>query len=274
MPLAETIKEFVSYILKGVDLIDHTSIFLLRYYQSLRNFYTHFHDTFQLEPLQEVLVGTNHESIRIIGITRWLIVRKRNILVWSIRSTPLSMEQTSSFMVSARGISNTGISSKNRKTATCIYYIQGSSRDCFFKKSAFLVDIDIILPIDRSQGCMCKLDHHYSIYYIQAYLWLEIQGNSSEVDTYGANISDYTLDKMKLVTQLKQLGPNNLFLTRAMKVNLHWKYQATLALSKLATREHPQKRGLNLKWEEERDIIQKCFWFRAPNSIAFQLESL
>ena len=30
MPLAETIKEFVSFILKGVDLIDHTSIFLLR----------------------------------------------------------------------------------------------------------------------------------------------------------------------------------------------------------------------------------------------------
>ena len=29
MPLAETIKEFVSFILKGVDLIDHTSIFLL-----------------------------------------------------------------------------------------------------------------------------------------------------------------------------------------------------------------------------------------------------
>ena len=30
MPLAETIKEVVSLILKGVDLIDHTSIFLLR----------------------------------------------------------------------------------------------------------------------------------------------------------------------------------------------------------------------------------------------------
>ena len=29
MPLAETIKEFVNFILKGVDLIDHTSIFLL-----------------------------------------------------------------------------------------------------------------------------------------------------------------------------------------------------------------------------------------------------
>ena len=27
---AETIKEFVSFIQKGVDLIDHTSIFLLR----------------------------------------------------------------------------------------------------------------------------------------------------------------------------------------------------------------------------------------------------
>ena len=30
MPLAEIIKELVSFILKGVDLIDHTSIFLLR----------------------------------------------------------------------------------------------------------------------------------------------------------------------------------------------------------------------------------------------------
>ena len=46
-------------------------------------------------------------SIRIIGITRWLIVRKRNILVWSKRSTPSSMKPTNSFMVSARGISNT-----------------------------------------------------------------------------------------------------------------------------------------------------------------------
>ena len=30
MPLAETIKELVSLILEGVDLLDHTSIFLLR----------------------------------------------------------------------------------------------------------------------------------------------------------------------------------------------------------------------------------------------------
>ena len=30
MPLAETINELVSFILKGVDLIDHTSIFFLR----------------------------------------------------------------------------------------------------------------------------------------------------------------------------------------------------------------------------------------------------
>ena len=30
MPLAETIKEFVSFILKGVDLVDHASKFLLR----------------------------------------------------------------------------------------------------------------------------------------------------------------------------------------------------------------------------------------------------
>ena len=30
MPLAETIKELVSFILEGVDLLDHTSIFLLR----------------------------------------------------------------------------------------------------------------------------------------------------------------------------------------------------------------------------------------------------
>ena len=54
-----------------------------------------------------VPVGTNHESIRSIGITLWLIVRKRNILVWSKRSTPSSMKLTNSFMVSARGISNT-----------------------------------------------------------------------------------------------------------------------------------------------------------------------
>ena len=36
----------------------------------------------------------NIESIRIIGITRWLVVRKRNILVWSKRSTPSSMKLT------------------------------------------------------------------------------------------------------------------------------------------------------------------------------------
>ena len=30
MPLAETIKELVSFILEDVDLLDHTSIFLLR----------------------------------------------------------------------------------------------------------------------------------------------------------------------------------------------------------------------------------------------------
>ena len=30
MPFAETIKELVSFILEGVDLLDHTSIFLLR----------------------------------------------------------------------------------------------------------------------------------------------------------------------------------------------------------------------------------------------------
>ena len=30
MRLAETIKELVSFILEGVDLLDHTSIFLLR----------------------------------------------------------------------------------------------------------------------------------------------------------------------------------------------------------------------------------------------------
>ena len=39
MPLAKTIKEFVSFMLKGVDLIDHTSIFLLRTIKSLRNSY-------------------------------------------------------------------------------------------------------------------------------------------------------------------------------------------------------------------------------------------
>ena len=77
MPLAETIKELVNFILEGVDLLDHTSIFLLR--------------------------TINHRVIPI----RWLIVRKRNILVWSNRSTPSSMKLTNSFMVSARGISNT-----------------------------------------------------------------------------------------------------------------------------------------------------------------------
>ena len=30
MPLAETIMELISFTLKGVDLIDHASIFLLR----------------------------------------------------------------------------------------------------------------------------------------------------------------------------------------------------------------------------------------------------
>ena len=39
IPLVETIKEFVSFILKGVDLIDHTSIFLLRTINHLRNYY-------------------------------------------------------------------------------------------------------------------------------------------------------------------------------------------------------------------------------------------
>ena len=37
---------------------------------------------------EEVLVGTNHESIHFIEIKQWLIVRKRNILV--LRSTSFS----------------------------------------------------------------------------------------------------------------------------------------------------------------------------------------
>ena len=37
----------------------------------------------------------------------WLIVRKRNILVWSKRSTPFSIKLTNSFMVLARGINKT-----------------------------------------------------------------------------------------------------------------------------------------------------------------------
>ena len=53
MPLAETIKEFVSFILKGVDLLDHTSIFLLR---------TINH---RVIPIIRIRI-----SIRIIGITR------------------------------------------------------------------------------------------------------------------------------------------------------------------------------------------------------------
>ena len=71
MPLVETIKEFDSFIPRGVDLIDHTSIFLLR----TINHYV----TLIMSPCggyyggknsEEVPVGTNHESIRIIGITR------------------------------------------------------------------------------------------------------------------------------------------------------------------------------------------------------------
>ena len=39
MPLAETIKELVSYILKGVDLVDHTSYSLFLAHQLLCNSY-------------------------------------------------------------------------------------------------------------------------------------------------------------------------------------------------------------------------------------------
>ena len=59
-----------NFILKGVDLIDHTSIFLLRtinHYQSLRNSYNVY--TFTKKNSEEVPVGTNHESVHIIRIT-------------------------------------------------------------------------------------------------------------------------------------------------------------------------------------------------------------
>ena len=59
MPLAETIKEFVNFILKGVDLIDHTSICLLRtinHYVTFIMFYasgtlSHYTDSLLIFPL-------------------------------------------------------------------------------------------------------------------------------------------------------------------------------------------------------------------------------
>ena len=51
MPLAETITEFVNFILKGVvDLIDHTSIFLLR---AINQFYV------VIDGTKEFLLGRN-----------------------------------------------------------------------------------------------------------------------------------------------------------------------------------------------------------------------
>ena len=71
---------------------------------------------------EEVPVGTNHESIQIIRITQWLIVLKRNIFVWSIRSTPFSTKLTNSFMVSARDISNTYTTAINVRPSNAISY--------------------------------------------------------------------------------------------------------------------------------------------------------
>ena len=49
MPLVVNIKEFVNFILRGVDLIDHTIIFLLRSTNHYVTFTTcmHYHDSFQ-----------------------------------------------------------------------------------------------------------------------------------------------------------------------------------------------------------------------------------
>ena len=131
MPLAETIKELVSFILEGVDLLDHTSIFLLctinhRVIPIIRilswfvptgtssevffragfpmgqtlcaRLYFSAGYTLVGKTMKRNSIGMIHESIHIISIPQWLIVHKRNILVWSIWSTPFNIKLTNSFM--------------------------------------------------------------------------------------------------------------------------------------------------------------------------------
>ena len=72
MPLVKTIKEFVSFILKGVDLIDHTSIFPLRttnHYVILIICSLQCGGYSDGKNFEEVLLGTNHECVHIIRVT-------------------------------------------------------------------------------------------------------------------------------------------------------------------------------------------------------------
>ena len=110
-------------IWKVVDPLDHTSIFLFR-------------------TINRHIILINHRVILIICIhiirtTLWLIVCKRNILLWSKRSTPFIMKLTNSFMVSARGISNTqrtNIWSKKCLSKTLIGQKKYLGRKMFIKE--------------------------------------------------------------------------------------------------------------------------------------------
>ena len=60
IPLAETIKELDNFILNGVDLVDHTIIFLWRTINhiTILLYKRDFHDSFQSEPLQSLFPFT------------------------------------------------------------------------------------------------------------------------------------------------------------------------------------------------------------------------
>ena len=82
---------------------------------------------------------THYQLLRNSYITQWLIVHKRNILIWSKISTPFIMaimKLSSSFMVSARGISSTtGITS-----LLSIWFIEAwqNMKDAVSSKQSYL----------------------------------------------------------------------------------------------------------------------------------------
>ena len=68
MPLAETITEFVNFILKGVvDLIDHTSIFLLR---AINQFYA------LIDSTKEFLLGRNINIFNRVNISIQILLSR------------------------------------------------------------------------------------------------------------------------------------------------------------------------------------------------------
>ena len=67
MPLAETIKEFVNFILKGVDLIDHTSTFLLR---AINQFYV------VIDSTKEFLLGRNINIFNRVNISIQILLSR------------------------------------------------------------------------------------------------------------------------------------------------------------------------------------------------------